>query len=83
MRRLLFAFLLIFCLQSGLVAQDKYKISEDDYDNNSIEMADTFRADGKIYVVVGVLTIVLVGLLSYAFIIDRRLHQLEAEANEI
>ncbi len=83
MRRLLFAFLFIFVLQSGLLAQDKYKISEDDYDNTSIEMADTFRADGKIYVVVGVLTIVLVGMLSYAFIIDRRLRQLESEVNEL
>lgn len=41
------------------------------------EMADTFRAEGKIYVVVAVVLIVLVGLLAYLFMLDRKLTKLE------
>lgn len=41
------------------------------------EMADAFRADGKIYVVVAVCLIVLLGLVMYLTGIDRRLRKLE------
>ncbi|HEU5147232.1 MAG TPA: CcmD family protein [Chryseosolibacter sp.] len=41
------------------------------------EMADAFRADGKIYVVVAVILIVLVGLFVYLFMLDRKLSKLE------
>ena len=41
------------------------------------EMADTFRAEGKIYVVVAVILIVLVGLFVYLFMLDRKLGKLE------
>jgi uncharacterized integral membrane protein len=44
-----------------------------------VEMADQFRADGKIYVVVGVLLIVLVGLLAYVWSVDRKISRLEKE----
>lgn len=42
-----------------------------------VEMADTFRQDGKIYVVVGVLLIILMGIIVYLIAIDRRLRKLE------
>jgi len=40
-------------------------------------MADTFRSEGKIYVVVLVLSIVFVCLATYLIIIDRKLKKLE------
>lgn len=40
-------------------------------------MADTMRSNGKIYVVVGVILIVLVGLLAYLFFIERKVKKLE------
>jgi hypothetical protein len=43
------------------------------------EMADRFRASGKIYVVVGVATIILIGLLIYLASIDRKVKRLENE----
>mgnify|MGYP006312843101 CR=1 FL=1 len=47
-----------------------------------IEMADQMRANGKIYVVVGVLLIILVGLLLYLVSIDRKLKRLEKEVEQ-
>ena len=41
------------------------------------EMADTMRSNGKIYVVVGIITIVLFGLLVYIFVLDRKVSRLE------
>jgi len=49
---------------------------------SEIEMADQMRADGKIYVVVGVLVIILIGLLLYLVSIDRKLKRLEKEVEE-
>lgn len=46
---------------------------------SEIKMADQMRADGKIYVVVGVLLIILVGFLLYLVSIDRKLKRLEKE----
>lgn len=41
------------------------------------EMADTFRSEGKIYVVVAIILIVLAGLVTYLFILDRKMTRLE------
>ena len=43
----------------------------------SVEMADTFRADGKIYVVVLGLVIILTGVLLFLIRVDRKLSRLE------
>lgn len=45
--------------------------------DNGIEMADVLRSNGKIYVVVVCIVIILVGLLGYLFSLDRRLKKLE------
>ena len=45
----------------------------------SVEMADTMRSEGKIYVVVGTIAIVFAGLAIYLFSIDRRLKKIEKE----
>jgi hypothetical protein len=42
-----------------------------------VEMADTMRSEGKIYVVVGIVLIVLTGLIAYLFMLDRRVKKLE------
>lgn len=47
------------------------------------EMAVLMRSNGKIYVVVAVLALVLVGLLVYVFILDRKISRIEKEGKEI
>ncbi|RZL49159.1 MAG: CcmD family protein [Pedobacter sp.] len=48
---------------------------------NDVEMADAMRSDGKIYVVVAVILIILIGLLIYLFALDRRLKMLEKKSS--
>lgn len=43
------------------------------------EMADKFREDGKIYVVITVFAIILIGLFVYVFLLDRKIGKLEKE----
>jgi CcmD family protein len=47
--------------------------------DNGVEMADSLRSNGKIYVVVICIVIILVGLLAYLFSIDKRLKKIEKE----
>jgi K+-transporting ATPase A subunit len=42
-----------------------------------VEMADTMRTEGKIYVVVGIILIILLGLVAYLFMLDRRIKRME------
>jgi len=42
-----------------------------------VEMADKFRADGKIYVVIAVFSIILAGLFVYLFSLDKKIGKLE------
>ncbi len=44
------------------------------------EMADLFRSEGKMYVVLAVLGIVFVGLAAYLIWMDRRLSKLEKKS---
>lgn len=44
-----------------------------------IPMADSFRQDGKIYVVVGIVLILLVGFFYYLLRVDRKVKQMEDE----
>lgn len=43
-------------------------------------MADAFRSEGKIYVVVAVLGLVFAGLCTYLIMIDRKVAKLEKQA---
>ena len=52
-------------------------------DNQAVEMADTFRSEGKIYVVVLVVTIVFSGLIVYAANTDRKLAKVEKELESL
>ncbi|MFZ9263153.1 MAG: CcmD family protein [Chitinophagaceae bacterium] len=42
-------------------------------------MANTMRTNGKIYVVVAVLTTILLGLLAYVIRLDKKISKLEKE----
>ncbi len=50
---------------------------------SNVEMADKMRSEGKIYVVVVVVTIVITGLLIYAINTDRKVSRLEKEVKEL
>ncbi len=45
--------------------------------NDAVEMADGFYKEGKIYVVITILAIVLIGVAIYLFTIERKLKKLE------
>ena len=47
-----------------------------------VEMADAFRSEGKIYVVVAVLSTILLGIGYYLWTIDRRLSRMEKQQKE-
>ena len=63
----------------SLAAGEKYQVTEADYNNQSVEMADVMRSNGKIYVVVGAIVILFAGLVAYAIALDRKLGRLEKE----
>lgn len=44
-----------------------------------VDMADSFRKDGKIYVVVLVTAVVFLGIVIYLISIDRKLRKMEQE----
>ncbi|MEP6674102.1 MAG: CcmD family protein [Ferruginibacter sp.] len=44
---------------------------------DKVEMADTMRSNGKIYVVVAVCVTILIGLFLYVFALDRKISKLE------
>jgi CcmD family protein len=63
-----FLIVLIFILSEiKLQAQDK------------VTMADVFYSSGKIYVVLGVLSIIFLGILIFLFMIDKKITNLEKE----
>jgi len=57
--------------------QEKIEISENDYQNSTVEMADVMRSEGKIYVLVGIIGIVFAGLLVYVINTDRKVTRIE------
>ncbi|SDG48506.1 hypothetical protein SAMN05421827_10733 [Pedobacter terrae] len=67
MKKILFSLILMMATLQ-LFAQD-----------NGVEMADSLRSNGKIYVVVICIVIILVGLLAYLFSIDKKLKKIEKE----
>ena len=72
--------LFLFLTASPSFSQ-KQQFKESDYSNYEIEMADKLREDGKIYVVVAVLTTILAGLIVYTITIDRKISSLEKLVN--
>lgn len=46
-----------------------------------VEMADTMRSNGKIYVVVAVCLTILIGLFLYIVMLDRKISRIEKNKN--
>ena len=84
-RVLLFLLVLSLFLNNGAVAQtsesaaDGTVMVEANSNAADIEMADQLRRDGKIYIVVGCLLVVLAGMIFYLVSIDRKVGRLEKE----
>ncbi|HEY8970437.1 MAG TPA: CcmD family protein [Puia sp.] len=74
MHKKLFALLALFLGFMGLMAQAQS-------DSQHVEMADQLRANGKIYVVVAVLIVILLGLILYVVRLDRKITRLEKETS--
>ncbi len=49
---------------------------------SAIDMADTMRASGKIYVVVLIIALLFIGLLLYTIMIDRKVSGIEKEMQD-
>ncbi|WP_020534008.1 CcmD family protein [Flexithrix dorotheae] len=60
-----------------VVAQEKYKVSEKDYANSDVDMADEMRANGKIYIVVATIVSIISGILVYLIMLDKKVKKLE------
>jgi heme/copper-type cytochrome/quinol oxidase subunit 2 len=46
------------------------------------EMADQFRADGKIYIVITVIAMIFVAIVVFLTLIERKINRLENQMNE-
>ncbi|MFN4122058.1 MAG: CcmD family protein [Flavobacteriales bacterium] len=66
----------------ALVLALVFKLTLANAQNMQTEMADKFRADGKIYVVIAVMAIVFAGIAIYLFYIDRKVGRLEKALKE-
>lgn len=44
---------------------------------SEVEMADTLRSEGKIYVVVAILLVIFLGLIGFLIFMDRKITRLE------
>ncbi len=72
--------ILFLCFSLASIAQDgTYEITDDSYKDQTVEMADTMRSNGKIYVVVAVIMILFVGLSAYTISVDKKIRKLEKE----
>lgn len=52
-------------------------ISNTLFAQQEVEMADTMRSNGKIYVVVSILVVIFVGIVGFLFFMDRKITRLE------
>lgn len=77
-------FIIIFLLFISFLAkaQDKIGITDEDYQNSGVEMADKMRSEGKIYVLVSIIGIVLGGILVYVIQTNRKISGLEKKYND-
>jgi hypothetical protein len=71
MKRLKYSLLVFVLLGLNIVSRAQ--------DDNSVEMADTMRSSGKIYVVIAVILTILAGLILYIIRLDKKITKLEKE----
>ena len=48
----------------------------------AVEMADTLRSEGKIYVVVAIVLVIFAGLIGYLVLLDRKISRIEKKLPE-
>lgn len=70
MIRKIFVFTLLLLINIWLQAQDT---------TEKVDMADTMRSNGKIYVVVAVILTIFAGIIIYLIRLDRKMSKLENE----
>lgn len=66
----IFSLLVLFVLSISAWGQDG---------NQPVQMADTMRSNGRIYVVVAVMLTILIGLILYLVRLDRKINRMEKE----
>ncbi|MGD9328334.1 MAG: hypothetical protein PVH48_05145 [Cyclobacteriaceae bacterium] len=69
----------ILILFSNLIA---FSVIAQQKAGETIEMADALRASGKIYVVVMVVTVILMGLILYLIRLDKKVSRLEKDFSD-
>ena len=69
-------------ISSGLAAIFLLLLSVGATAQNTVEMADTMRAEGKIYVVVAIILVVLAGMILYLVFLDRKTKNLERQLQD-
>ncbi|GIV28208.1 MAG: hypothetical protein KatS3mg027_2022 [Bacteroidia bacterium] len=50
--------------------------------NETVEMADKLRENGKIYVVIAVVVVIFLSLVAYLFYQDRKIKQIEEKLKQ-
>jgi CcmD family protein len=69
-KNILLLFFILFAIHSNSFAQN-------------VEMADGLRSSGKIYVVVGVICIIFIGIVAYLINLDNKLSKLKQEVAQL
>ena len=72
MKKIAYYLLSVVFITTGVFAQ-----------NQDVEMADAFRADGKIYVVIAVISVVLAGMFFYLFKLDKKITNVEQQVEDL
>ncbi|WP_347157265.1 CcmD family protein [Pontibacter chitinilyticus] len=75
----------ILCATAGMQPVQAQQMTATEFsatNQDNVEMADTLRQDGKIYVVVAVLTTIMAGLVVYLVTIDRKVSKLEKQLKD-
>ena len=65
-----------------LAKTQKMAIESEDYSNQSIEMADAMRANGKIYVLVAIVLLIFIGFIFYTIKTEQKVEKLEKELED-
>lgn len=63
--------------QTEVNENGKIPVTQRDYENTEVSMADIFREDGKIYVVVAVLATIFAGIVVFLVVTESKLKKLE------
>ncbi|MDI9356088.1 MAG: hypothetical protein QM536_03565 [Chitinophagaceae bacterium] len=75
--------ILFICIQHQIYAQETQQITPHTSENTSIPMADAFRKEGKIYIVITIILIILIGIFLYILTIDKKIKYIEQKLTEI